>query len=58
MRSLSFFTLLLMALAVPAAALASPARPPVDAPELAQLGKHGVGTLVERVAVVGAMGAP
>jgi predicted dienelactone hydrolase len=56
MRSLSFFTLLLMALAVPAAALASPARPPVDAPELAQLGKHGVGTLVERVAVAGGDG--
>jgi pimeloyl-ACP methyl ester carboxylesterase len=42
-----------MALAVPAAVSASPARPPVDAPELAQLGKHGVGTLVERVGVAG-----
>jgi predicted dienelactone hydrolase len=53
MRSLSFFIPLLIAMALPTAALASPARPPVDAPELAQLGKHGVGTLVESVAVAG-----
>ncbi|MDQ3079056.1 MAG: dienelactone hydrolase [Pseudomonadota bacterium] len=54
MRSLSFFVLLMTALAMPAAAAASPARPPVDAPELAQLGKHGVGTLIETIAVAGA----
>lgn len=53
MRSLSLFVPLLMALAGPTEASASPARPPVDAPELAQLGKHVVGTLVERVTVAG-----